>query len=255
MTTCASLQCANCPQPGRCCCGFGIDVPATREARHPLEIYAWLASVTHPDPAMGNIGLPFLPLRRGASDDEMAAGMRARWQFWCPRLGRDGRCTDYEGRPELCRTYKPASDGLCALHSPRPYYLPDEVKPMNPNHDLALLAAQLGAAMHGESEERHLNVRQLAILLDIRLNRSATTTTGDIAQRIRVGRSVVTRALRQLEAAGLITNTRRATPGEDRRLNEVALTAQGTELLMSIASATPPVEEVKAIDPEEAIAA
>lgn len=31
----------------------------------------------------------------------------------CPRLGDDCRCTDYQGRPDVCRGYRP--DEICGL--------------------------------------------------------------------------------------------------------------------------------------------
>jgi len=51
------------------------------------------------------IGLPFLPLM-------LQGGW---WMFTCPLLV-DGRCSDYDNRPELCRDYQPMSDLLCAEH-------------------------------------------------------------------------------------------------------------------------------------------
>lgn len=38
------------------------------------------------------------------------------WVIWCKNLGRDGRCTDYANRPDLCRSFEPGSDRLCCLH-------------------------------------------------------------------------------------------------------------------------------------------
>lgn len=37
--------------------------------------------------------------------------------FDCPLLGEDGRCTDYDGRPELCRLYEAGSDPICAEYT------------------------------------------------------------------------------------------------------------------------------------------
>lgn len=96
-----------------------------------LEVLVELASTWHgylPGPAGGafrirhtgelldraenvQLGLPFMPL----SHAENGA-----WRFWCPLLGRDGRCTDYENRPALCRTYQSGEDALCAEWVPPP---------------------------------------------------------------------------------------------------------------------------------------
>lgn len=34
-------------------------------------------------------------------------------QFGCNNLGKDGRCLDYDNRPELCRLYQAQQDALC----------------------------------------------------------------------------------------------------------------------------------------------
>lgn len=36
------------------------------------------------------------------------------FRYSCEWLGEDGRCTHYEERPQLCRSYQPQSDALCA---------------------------------------------------------------------------------------------------------------------------------------------
>jgi Fe-S-cluster containining protein len=99
--------CDSCRRPGRCCTGFNITGRAPAHW-HPLEVYVWLATVRHRDEAMGDTGLPFMPLWPPPTSGH--------WRFWCPRLGRDGRCTDYDNRPTLCRIYEPGHDGLCAIH-------------------------------------------------------------------------------------------------------------------------------------------
>jgi len=40
------------------------------------------------------------------------------WRWSCTALGRDGRCTIYEDRPDLCRRYLPGEDGLCVHYWP-----------------------------------------------------------------------------------------------------------------------------------------
>jgi Fe-S-cluster containining protein len=56
-------------------------------------------------------GLPFLPLMKFQGEGAMY------WQWWCPKLTRDGRCGDYENRPKLCRDYQAGDDRLCALRT------------------------------------------------------------------------------------------------------------------------------------------
>ena len=55
--------------------------------------------------------LPFEPLYQFQRTN--AFGQRP-WMFWCPKIGRDGRCTIYAERPALCVAYAPKQDGLCA---------------------------------------------------------------------------------------------------------------------------------------------
>lgn len=105
--------CNWCTNPGRCCTGFHLQKRYEEGSRalHPLEVYAWLASVKHSDASLGDTGVPFMPLWRKPDGT---------WRYWCPRLGHDGRCTDYENRPNLCRDYEAMSDALCALHTTPP---------------------------------------------------------------------------------------------------------------------------------------
>jgi Fe-S-cluster containining protein len=125
MGACASLLCDNCRQPGRCCTGFYLgDMGET--ALDALVSMATMLSVTTADGRSAGsrelvvvaaetdtdvmLGLPFMPLfkhRPGA------------WHFWCPLLVK-GRCSDYENRPALCRSFDAGSDTLCAMHVPRP---------------------------------------------------------------------------------------------------------------------------------------
>lgn len=89
--------CDSCWRPGHCCNGFVLTGSESGEftgAWSPLALLAELAMN----------GLPFLPL---------ALTSKGFWRFWCPMLGADGRCTDYENRPQLCRDYEPGTDLIC----------------------------------------------------------------------------------------------------------------------------------------------
>lgn len=109
-THCAEPLCDACRNPGRCCSGFGLNLPILAEET-ALDVLIRLARVEHRD-CQGRpvVGAPFLPLYRTPE----------RWRFWCPLLGRDGRCTDYEHRPEVCALFKPGGDPLCVMHTPAP---------------------------------------------------------------------------------------------------------------------------------------
>lgn len=106
MKACDTLLCDNCKRPGRCCSGFALNFVHQPETN--LEALVALATAW---PSNGALGLPFMPLWRTRAHH---------WLYWCPLLGRDGRCTDYENRPDLCRTYQAGSDMLCAMHIPVP---------------------------------------------------------------------------------------------------------------------------------------
>jgi Fe-S-cluster containining protein len=58
--------------------------------------------------------LPFRPI---------AGSMTAEgWRYWCPALDRStGRCTIYDNRPELCRSYNAGRDNLCIHHLSREF--------------------------------------------------------------------------------------------------------------------------------------
>ena len=103
MTQDASL-CDACRSPGNCCRGFALNLTFPREN--------WKQDA---DKDMAERGLPFVamsPVIESISD----AGGAVLVRFACNKLGKDGRCSDYENRPILCQTYAPASDPICAEH-------------------------------------------------------------------------------------------------------------------------------------------
>lgn len=95
--------CDTCAVPGRCCLkvyltggqdGDRISQPMSFERAEHMAL---------------RHRLPFRPAHQIEDGS---------WVWWCTNLGRDGRCTDYENRPQLCRDYKPGSDELCVHHEP-----------------------------------------------------------------------------------------------------------------------------------------
>jgi Fe-S-cluster containining protein len=124
VTACASLLCDNCKRPGACCKGFALGRGSFGKGLTALEVLAKLASTTTGLTAGGvaydagngdysgrtdltQVGLPFLPDKQAATGE---------WSFRCPLLGSDGRCTEYDHRPPLCRDYQAGEDALCAMH-------------------------------------------------------------------------------------------------------------------------------------------
>lgn len=100
--------CDACPKPGSCCRMFTLsvsfwdDIPIEEQWAPLAEKY------------------PFVPAQRDPKYaftlDHESGRMYSPWQFNCPKLGADGRCTIYEDRPMTCRTFQPASDPLCVLY-------------------------------------------------------------------------------------------------------------------------------------------
>ncbi len=65
---------------------------------------------------------PFIPLRlrlvEGDERDPRATAPYGMVHWACKNIQPDGRCGDYENRPQLCRNYEPASDRLCVMYVP-----------------------------------------------------------------------------------------------------------------------------------------
>jgi Fe-S-cluster containining protein len=95
------VSCDTCRAPGSCCSAFTLNIPVfgddwKAEAIEKLEQHGLVMFV----PVRKRIGWGRSPFN----------GIL----FNCTRLGSDGRCTDYENRPELCRAYQAGDDALCA---------------------------------------------------------------------------------------------------------------------------------------------
>lgn len=111
--------CDQCAVPGMCCREIRLSTSyiAGPEGTTALEALAWLAACV---PSEGELGLPFLPLRRELHPLGIPLGWTDcpvvhEWVFSCPILAPDGRCGDYENRPNLCRTFEPGTDEPCAM--------------------------------------------------------------------------------------------------------------------------------------------
>ena len=98
--------CDTCRRPGECCKLFTLNIhaPVSRwheEMREKLDRHG-LEFITPISPS---------PVARALHPDKPELLMNG--FFSCTRLGDDGRCSDYENRPELCRIFEPGSDPLC----------------------------------------------------------------------------------------------------------------------------------------------
>lgn len=93
--------CDTCISPGRCCKDLHLTGGAyDNRAEVPRSFEAaehW---------AMRE-GLPFRPLRMDIHHGQLS------WRWWCPALTSEGRCSIYENRPQLCKSFVAGSDPLC----------------------------------------------------------------------------------------------------------------------------------------------
>jgi Fe-S-cluster containining protein len=105
--------CDGCPQPGNCCKQLRLFTPEG-------ALTVWKGGALA---AMARHNLPFQPLELISETVVTTPGdpdfgrTYQEWFWSCPKLGADGRCTIYSRRPDLCRSYKPATDFLCVFHS------------------------------------------------------------------------------------------------------------------------------------------
>jgi Fe-S-cluster containining protein len=102
------ISCDRCIAPGTCCKAIQLFTQEGVEITHPLG-----TTLEKLRESLRANYLPFEPLRRLkilANSDESE---KEAWLYSCPKLGDDGRCTIYETRPRLCRTYEPGCDHMC----------------------------------------------------------------------------------------------------------------------------------------------
>ncbi len=97
-------SCDGCWVPGHCCKGFQLGDTSLGTG---LEVLAKCAE----------FGLPFVPTGERVVYDEDGEGV-TRAEMTCPLLDEDGRCSDYEHRPDLCREFVLASNYLCIHWTP-----------------------------------------------------------------------------------------------------------------------------------------
>jgi Fe-S-cluster containining protein len=107
-------MCDRCMSPGACCKRLTLSGPfvepmSLERAEHLLISPAWIAQT---------LGV----FRPAAQTPE------GRWEFMCTALDRNGRCSIYENRPELCRRYLPGEDPLCVHYWAAPAAYDDDAR-------------------------------------------------------------------------------------------------------------------------------
>lgn len=112
--------CDTCHDPGACCKSFTLSIA------RDWEEYAKTTPL-HALVTMAVYWLPFSPKGIGTDPNQ-----RMRWS--CGLLDVNGRCSDYENRPELCHHYQAGDDGMCAE-----FIGPRELTELQPNYPMVTL--------------------------------------------------------------------------------------------------------------------
>lgn len=106
--------CDRCVDPGSCCREIRLSHKVAAITK--LEVLAWLASCL---PGSNEIGLPFIPEYQGQFfnyDGLDPCPFPVDWVYSCINLTSDGRCGDYENRPNLCRIFRAGIHKPCSMH-------------------------------------------------------------------------------------------------------------------------------------------
>lgn len=99
--------CNLCPDAGYCCRGLVLtsDNKEDITAADGTLLFSEAEGVRAVNDYMVRHDLPFQPVE--IERDYRVDGKRyVSWTLNCPKLGRDGRCTIYEKRPEHCRNFE-----------------------------------------------------------------------------------------------------------------------------------------------------
>ncbi len=108
--------CDTCPKPGFCCRDIrlhnakGDELTTWLDEGHGAAQIQLLAA-----------GLPFIADRvaeswRAPADADQPGREYGAWFYQCPNLLPNGRCGDYENRPQVCRKFQPGDGINCVLY-------------------------------------------------------------------------------------------------------------------------------------------
>ena len=102
--------CEKCYSPGACCKRLNLTLS------NGTHLTVW--DDTDPTAYLhANFDLPFVALSKQSTWTDENGRDYSSWHWSCPRLGADGRCSQYKDRPRLCRDFEPRSDRLCVMYS------------------------------------------------------------------------------------------------------------------------------------------
>ena len=92
--------CNNCPKRGQCCKNFMLHA----KAEQPPWSFTSKDSKERVTSRLKKENLSFfIPTKK----------YKYRWLFKCSKISKNGRCTIYQSRPQLCKDFKIGEDVLC----------------------------------------------------------------------------------------------------------------------------------------------
>jgi len=109
MTDAPVSLCDKCYAPGTCCRELTLTVNFWAEEEVTNQLLRERIS-NHP----GNKNVPFEPVRQSVRVEHDKNGRAyGPWVWRCPKLLKNGRCGDYDNRPDVCRIFEPGENRLC----------------------------------------------------------------------------------------------------------------------------------------------
>ena len=90
-------SCDNCPKRGQCCKDFWL---RDRDIPHAYTTVDNKKTIIN---RLKKENWPFVPIGKE----------KTWWKFKCLKLGKDGKCTIYKDRPQLCKDFQIGQDILC----------------------------------------------------------------------------------------------------------------------------------------------